>query len=509
MTRRARIDRNARWLFAAGIVAASALAIRLLHLFFTERLNPLASSLQLDSATYDAWARALAFGGDAGPTTLMQSPVYPWLLSALYRIFGPVPAAARALQAALGTASVVLIALVTRRLFSSTAAALVAGAIAALYAPLIFFEGLILPATLIVFLNTLAVAAFVLPRRPGPAAMLAGGIVLGAAIAANPPTLLLLPFVLLHVRLGGAGRPRLARGALPIVMGVSLALAPLVIRNYLRAGEFIPLTTGGGINFYIGNNAGANGYYAPPSYRGKSLGRSPEEQWRLMTEIARDDSGRALGESGVSRFWFAAGLRWGRDHPAKWSALAWQKFLFFWNRHERANVESFYFHRRFPGVLRLPLLTFGIVAPLALLGMFLSRDRARGLWLLYGGALAYLATAVAFYVTARYRLPAIPFLIPFAAAAVTGLASLARRRSLAELALLAAALGALVIFTNFTVARDTPQGLSANLVRAGDAYLSRGDTLRAGAAYLEALAQDDRSEGAKRGLSRIGPGLEP
>ena len=123
----ARIDRKPRWLLAAIAVAAAALGIRLLHLFFTERMNPLASSLQLDAATYDAWARALARGGDAGPTSLMQAPLYPWLLSVLYRIFGPVPAAARAFQAALGTASVVLIMLVTRRLFSIAAALVAVG----------------------------------------------------------------------------------------------------------------------------------------------------------------------------------------------------------------------------------------------------------------------------------------------------------------------------------------------------------------------------------------------
>ena len=522
MNERARIERSSRWLIAAAVLVAAALAIRLLHVYFTERHNPLASFLQLDAATYDRWARALAFGGDPGPTTLMQAPAYPWLLSAIYRIFGAVPAAARSIQAILGAASVALVIFATRRLFSSRPAAVAAGALAAFYAPLIFFEGLLLPATLVVFLNALTVAIFAAGPRPGTARSLAGGIVLGLAIAANPPNVLLLPFVLLHLALdsrceekdGGGGapgpgapRPRktLVRAALVVVSGAAITLAPVTIRNYARAGEFVPLTTGGGVNFYIGSNPGANGYYAAPSYEGRSLGFAPEEQWKRMTEIASGESGRPLGESEVSRFWFRAGLRWAREHPLEWTALAYQKCLFFWNRYERANVENFYFHRRFPGVLTLPLLGFGIVAPLGLLGVFLTRGRSRRLWLLYGGALVYLATAVAFYVTARYRLPALPFLIPFAAAAIVELVDVARRRRFAELALLAAALGVLVLFTNYTVARDTPEGISANLVRLGDAYLSRGDTSRAGAAYLEALARDETSERAKERLLRIGP----
>ncbi len=534
MTGRPHVEHRPYWLAGASTIVAAAFAIRILHLFCTERMNPLAPFLQLDAATYDRWARALAFGGDPGPTTLMQAPLYPWFLAAIYKIFGPLPATARALQALLGTATAALIMYTTRRVFSSAAAALVAGALAALYAPLIFFEGLILPATLIVFLNALALALFAGDRRPGTERTLAGGTVLGAAIAANPPNVLLLPFVLLHLGLAGRGddiqwpgvptapagssrpagapRPAPARGrmgflrcALLLLAGVALALAPFTIRNYIRSGEFIPLTTGGGVNFYIGNNPGANGYYAAPSYGGSSLGFAPEEQWRRMTEIAREKSGAALGESDVSRFWFRAGLRWARAHPLEWTALAWQKFIFFWNRYERANVENFYFHRRFPGVLSLPLLTFGVVAPLGLLGIFLARGRSRRLWLLYGGALVYLATAVVFYVTARYRLPVLPFLVPLAAAAVVELVGIARRRRFAELALLAVALAVLALLSNFTVARDTPQGISANLVRLGDAYLSRGDTTRAGAAYLEALALDAESARAKERLLRVAP----
>ena len=52
-------------------------------------------------------------------------------------------------------------------------------------------------------------------------------------------------------------------------------LAPLTIRNARLTGEFIPFTTGGGINFFIGSNENANGYYAVPAYRNESLGAPP------------------------------------------------------------------------------------------------------------------------------------------------------------------------------------------------------------------------------------------
>lgn len=503
---------------AAGwIVVAIALAIRLLHVYFTQRFNPLAADLQLDAATYDRWARALAFGGDAGPTTLMQSPVYPWFLSLIYRAFGPELAAARIVQALVGTATCGLVTIAARRLFRSDATALLSGLVAALYAPLIFYEGILLPATIVVFLNALFVAVLFAEGRPGPGRLAAAGLVLGAAAAANPPTLLLFPFALLHLYFAegtrGAARDGEARarvragrffgGSLALVLGVAAAVSPLAVRNAHRTGELIPLTTGAGINFYIGNNPEANGFYQAPAYRGIALGAAPEAQSINMARVASKAAGRPLSQREVSNFWLGAGLDYIRGNPGAWASLVWRKFQFFWNGYERANVENFYFHRGFGGVLSLPLLTFGVVAPLGLLGLFLTSARWKRLWLLYGGILAYLFTALVFYVLARYRLSVVVFLVPFAGAAVVELALLARGRRFAELALSLAALGILAFFSNRTVAKDTPGGISNYHVRTGNVWIARGDTTRAAEEYREALKLDGGNEAARRALDRI------
>ncbi len=227
--------------------------------------------------------------------------------------------------------------------------------------------------------------------------------------------------------------------------------------------------------------------------------------------MASKESGRGLSQTEVSNFWLGAGLDYIRENPGAWAALVWRKFQFFWNAYERANVENFYFHRRFRGVLSLPLLAFGVIAPLGLLGVFLTRGRWKKLWLLYGGILAYLFTALAFYVLARYRLSVVVFLIPFAGAAVVELLALARSRRVAELALCLAALGVLGFFSNVTVARDTPGGVSNYHVRTGNAYVARGDTARAEEEYRAALKLNGENEAARRALETIhgqdAPGL--
>jgi hypothetical protein len=516
-------ERIDRWPALAATVVAAALIVRVLHVLFTSRMNPLAADLQLDAATYDRWARALAFGGNPGPTTLMQAPLYPWFLSVVYRVVGPSLTAVRFIQALLGTATCSLVIYGTRRFFESWLAAIVAGAATALYAPLIFYEGILVPATLIVFLQALLIA--ILAGRRGPPGMprsLAAGIVLGASVIGHPVALVLLPFALLHLAFMGGlhgesganvhlgDRPRrrapLAARAGILMAGVIIATAPLTIRNAVHTGEFILLTTGGGINFYIGNNPDANGYYAVPSYQGRSLGGTPEEQSRNMLEIASEASGRRLSQSQVSTFWFGAGLHYIRSEPRQWSALLWDKFLFFWNGYERANVENFSFHRRFPGVLRLPLVTFGLLAPLGLLGVFLTRERWRELSLLYGGILTYLFAGLAFYVLARYRLPILPFLAPFTGAAVAELAALGRSRRTAELLVSFAALAALALFCNARVARDTPIGIANAYTRLGSVYVARGDTTSAIGAYREALKSDPQNASAREALRRLEKG---
>jgi 4-amino-4-deoxy-L-arabinose transferase-like glycosyltransferase len=488
--------------FLALAVVLVAFGLRLLHVIFTAGGNPLAANLALDAAVYDRWAKTLVWGGPAVPTLLMQAPLYPWLLSLIYHICGPNLTAARFVQALLGTTSCGFIIVVTRRLFKSSLAGIIAGLIAALYLPFIFYEGMLVPATLVVFLSLLSIVLLVPERRdPGLGRTLVAGVVLGLCAAAKPVAMLLVPFALLHLRTSSRsvvpGHPFLRRAG-ALAAGVVLALVPLVVRNYRVAGEFIPLTTGGGINFYIGNNPRAIGYYSVPFYGGRPIGATPEEQLKRMREFAEAERGRTLSPAAVSRFWFERGIGCIRSDPKWWAALTWRKFLLFWNRHERANVESMSFHRRFGGVLGLPLLTFGVVAPLALLGIFMTRERWRDLWLLYGGIITYLAAALLFYVLARYRLPVLAFLIPFAGAAAAGLLKLLRDEKWSEPVLLAAALLVLSYFINMKIAGDTPAGTAGNLKRLANVYIAEGDTTSA----VESLREAARSDPADTTLVR-------
>src|SRR5262249_46214371 len=126
-----------------------ALTIRLIHvwqmrgtLFFAVLLG--------DARAYDEWARRIAGGDWIGHDVFYQAPLYPYFLGVLYKTLGHNLLAVRICQALLGASACLLLGLAGRRLFSRRAG-LVAGLGLALYAPAVFFDGLLQKSVLDVF----------------------------------------------------------------------------------------------------------------------------------------------------------------------------------------------------------------------------------------------------------------------------------------------------------------------------------------------------------------------
>src|SRR5438876_5844482 len=144
-------QRFGRWAFA---IFAVALAVRLVYLWQIRR-SPFFDVLMGDARSYDAWAMQIAGGDWIGRGVFYQAPLYPYLLGALYTIAGRSLLGVRIVQAAIGSAACVLLALAGRRFFSDRAG-VIAGFGLALYAPAVFFDGLLQKSSLDIFLVCLA-----------------------------------------------------------------------------------------------------------------------------------------------------------------------------------------------------------------------------------------------------------------------------------------------------------------------------------------------------------------
>jgi hypothetical protein len=148
--------------FAAILAAAVIVRVVFLVQIHTSETGTVPS---VDARFYDELARSLASGASLPPGALTFNPLYPFFLSAVYRVFGAGDLAPRAAQAVIGVLTIVLVYLGALRLAAgpragkppAAATAAIAAAIALLYAPLLVYEGMLLGTSLEVFLFAAAV----------------------------------------------------------------------------------------------------------------------------------------------------------------------------------------------------------------------------------------------------------------------------------------------------------------------------------------------------------------
>lgn len=405
---------------AAGVFLL-ALGVRLLHLWQMQA-TPYFSTLLGDARGYDQWARRLAGGDWIGTDVFYQAPLYPYFLGVVYAVTGADPGAARVVQAVLGSVSAVLVFMAAARLFGPRAG-LIAGLTLAVYAPAIFFDGLLQKSVLDVLFVSAALAALAClitgehERRRWWAVL---GLAAGALTLTRENAVVLIGVLAAWTWLSApTGRLGRTRALAVFSLGVALVLAPVAARNFAVSGGLYLTTSQFGPNFYIGNNAGADGSYQPLRFgRG-----SPEFERVDATELAERATGHALTPAEVSSYWTGRAMAFITGEPAAWLALLARKAALLVNATEAIDTESQESYAEWSWPLRfLGWLThFGVLVPLALLGVWATWPDRRRLWVLYAVGVAFAASTIAFYVFARYRYPLVPLLVVFAAAALTAL----------------------------------------------------------------------------------------
>ena len=469
-----------------GLLGLAALALRMIYLLQADD-SPLFYHPIVDARTYVRTALHLAEGQWLGPPQpLWQPPLYPCFLAGIFALFGESYHLPRLMQALSGTTVCLLVLYLGRRAFSPAAGWIAAGA-AALYGPFLYFEGELLPASLAVFLSVLTLTALLWAAAGRSSSRwLAAGLLLGLAALNVPSVLLFVPAALLWARL----RARASLSALgALALGFSLAVAPVTLRNRIVGGEWVPISYNAGINFYIGNN--------PDSERTTRI--RPGRDWRELTEMPEREAGiTAKGAS--SRYFFGRSLEFLAADPGGYLLLQLRKLRLFWRGDEIPRNLDPYFARGWSWLLQGLLwirglaFPFGLVGPLALTGLVLylrnpqARSPAGDLLLLF--AAAYMLAVVLFFVTGRYRLPAIPSLLLFAGYGVTRLYRLRGRR----LALGLAVPAVLVLALNTGVPAMETEGSSQEHLYLASAYAEQGLVANALRHYEEALEREPDHE---------------
>ena len=405
------------WLLALFLLA---ITLRLVHLLQI-RENPFFGDPPLDAGVYDAWARRIAGGDFLGTDVYYQAPLYPYFLALVYRVFGHGFLIARVLQAFIDSLGCILIWGIGRKV-GGDRVGWIAGLLAALYAPFIFYQGMLLKATLSLFLIEAALLLLLLAAEGrdwrGWLQWAAAGLVLGLSTICRANFLILLPFMIGWSWWASRGirrRTLLARLGL-LCLTSSIPILSVGVRNLFVAKDFVLISANGGQTFYLGNNEhNRNGAYQElPNVRSHPVYEKADFGILALQEMEVT----AAKPSQFSRHYFRKGLRFGLEKPGEFVLLLGKKLLLLVNRLEVPDNQNIYFFKRFAPLLRLPLPGFGILAPLGLAGLLVFWRRGPGFTLLAIYLWVYAASVVAFYVLARYRLPLAPALMVFAGAAL-------------------------------------------------------------------------------------------
>ena len=451
----------------ALLIGCLALALRVSHIH-ESAASPFFDAPVIDARTYTEMALDLAGGAWTGaPKPFWQPPLYPYFLALIFWIGGENYYWPRLVQALLGAGSCILLLAIGHRLFTP-GIALGAALGAACYGPFIYFDGELLPASLAVFLNLLFF--FVLIRSPyrDPRRWLLMGALMGLAALAVVNILLFLPVLIWWLwRLDDTiTNIAKARRVASLLLGCALIIAPVTVRNYVMGGDWVLISHNAGINFYIGNN---------PHYE-RTINIRPGKDWAQLIEKPEVEAGIER-PSAKSHYFFRQSWQFISADPLGYLGLLAHKLRLFWRGDEIQRNLDPYYARHNSTVLRLLLwkyglaFPFGLVAPLALIGMacLWRRSDADAATISALFLLVYMVSVVLFFVTSRYRLPAVPFALLLAS---FGLSELLRSRQ--RKIILWPLFAVLILAANIGIGSMNMAGSAEEHFALGDAYMRKG-----------------------------------
>lgn len=338
-----------------------------------------------------------------GPEPFVVAPLYAYFLGAVFALTGGSLLAARVVQALLGATAVWLAHRAALR-WGGPLAAGVAGTLLAATGFIVFSETLISQSALDPVLTALALWAWgEALAREQPRAYGWAGAAFGL-LALNRPNALAVGLALAAL-LGLARRDRagLLR-ATALAAGLAVAVSPAVLRNRAVSGQVVAISAHGGLNYYIGNHAEANGRYRSiPGVRPNIAGQAEDAR-----RVASAAAGHELSATQASGWFYARAFEWLRAHPGEALRLQLRKLGYLLHGADLALEHSYDYYARDEPTL-LPALAVGpwLLVPAGLLGLALRLTprprRAFALWAAFV-PLTVLAVA-AFFVTSRYRLP--------------------------------------------------------------------------------------------------------
>ena len=465
-------QKNYKFWWVLTAIFLFAMTIRILHIWQVSKW-PFFSIPLGDAEIYHSWAKQIAEGDWLGEGVFYYPPLYAYLLALIYKFIGINVLIVRICHIFIGSLSCILLVDAGRRFFSKSVG-VCAGLMLAIYAPAIFYDGLFHKTVVAAFF--LSLALWLLSRltdKPGKINLwLILGIIVGCMILTRENALVFVPCILIwgFVHCRNTGKQRVVPAAI-FLLGVLIILLPVVVRNKVFGGQFHLTTSNFGRNLYIGNNEEGDG-----TYKALRFGRG-HGQYELTDDVqlAEQAMGRKLTSGEVSRYWAGKAVNYIKSQPLDWLRLMGRKLALVLNATEIADTEDLYSYSEFSMVLRLAgfIGHFGVLAPLAMLGIWSTWHKCKKLWILYLLAGLYILSVIVFYVFGRYRYPVVLILILFASAGLLKIPYILQKRTKTKFVAIIIVIGLVFICNRPIVSKDimratTHINIGSNLYDSGN-----------------------------------------
>jgi len=390
---------------------------------------------------YLYFANKVAAGEELGNRLIDLSPAYLYIVTAYVKGFGENWQLLKYLHSLVGCVVCMLIYAVGRRAFDNRTG-FIAALLYALYGNVLILESTLEPVVFVLLFNSLTVyfllkAEDFLPQsRQRLLNTCIAALFTGVSIITKASFLLFLPLATLWILFGSRQLAPLKKRLSAVLMFNIVALLvvlPITVRNYVKLNDLVLVTADAGKVFYHGNAAGATalqwtslegaGFVAETT-------EDPDNTHVLFRETASYLSGKQLNPSEASSFWVRRTFSDILDNPLNYLKLEISKALFFFHDYEMHFIPSVY--TEYKRSLHYPLVRYGLISALAVVGMTLALGRARPLTLIYGILFLYLFSGLLFIVQSRYRTPAVPYLCLFAAHGAWMIVGMFRSRRLTQ-----------------------------------------------------------------------------
>ncbi len=485
-------------LFAIIIIGS---ILRLVYLFQISK-SPFFYFPFGDPGYFDRWAIGIAHGDLVGSDAFFKPPMYAYVLAFFYKIFGHNLLIPRLLNTTFDCVSVYLLFLIGKRLYNERVG-LISALIGSLCGIFIYFSGEILGTSLAVLLSLLFLYLLLIAEDDMFKWFIAG-CVLSLAVIARPNFLIFIPGLVVYVFITQKSTRIKVKTTVVFLLGTLIFLLPTCMRNYVVERDFILVNYSAGVNFFIGNNRSSDGVSAVlPGY-----GNDWDEY-----SIAERELKSVLKPSEVSRFWLVKGLKNIREFPGHSGLLLLKKVYLLFNGKEISNNQNIYLYSKRSNIMKFLLFLIGnrrlyfafpssVVFALGLTGIIISlQKRIKASYLLIFLVLVYGFSVIIFFISSRYRMPMVAYIIPFSAYSIFWISKNTKNKK--HLITWSFTFVVLMVLCNFDPFGTKMANQALEMYNLGNAYYRKGNYERAKTFYENGIKMNASFPGIYLNLGNI------